>query len=144
MNPYDPPKASSNVSPDDAEILMSVRYSGWCRVFLFAMSAVLLALAVLFSAYGSKEILVSAGLVFTTGLSLGAAFKLRKHVLFHVFPDRIEVLPIWESEAPRKWRLESMDMKFATLCWFADRQDMANFLSWRSSSLTRSPAENSA
>lgn len=85
-----------------------------------------------------------AGLVFTMTLSLRAAFKLRKRVLFHVFPDRIEALSIWKGENPRIWRLENMDLKFASLCWVADREDMAEFLAWRSSRLTRSPAENSA
>lgn len=123
---------------------MSVRYSGWCRVFLFAMSAVLLALAVAFSAYGSREKIFSAGLVFTMSLSLRAASKLRNRALFHVFPDRIEVLSVWKGEAPRSWRLENMDLKFASLCWVADREDMAEFLAWRSSSITRFPAKNSA
>ena len=123
---------------------MSVRYSRWCRVFLFAMSAVLLALAVPFFAFGSRETMFGAGLVFTMTLSLRAAFKLRKRVLFHVFPDRIEALSIWKCENPRIWRLENMDLKFASLCWVADREDMAEFLAWRSSRLTRSPAENSA
>lgn len=123
---------------------MSVRYSRWCRVFLFAMSAVLLVLAVPFSAYGSKGIIVSAGLVFALILSLQTAFKLRKQVLFQVFPDRIEVLPVWKGVEPRTWRLENMDLKFASLCWVADPEDMTEFLAWRSSSLTRSPAGNSA
>ncbi len=88
--------------------------------------------------------MLSAGLVFTMSLSLRAASKLRKRALFHVFPDRIEVLPVWKGEAPRSWRLENMDLKFASLCWVADREDMAEFLAWRNSSLTRSPEENSA
>lgn len=123
---------------------MSVRYSRWCRIFLFAMSAVLLAFAVPFCAYGSKGIIFSAALVFALTLSLRAAFKLRKQVLFRVFADRIEVLAVWEGEEPRTWRLENMDLKFASLCWVADREDMAEFLTWRSSSLNRSPAKNSA
>ena len=54
-----------------------------------------------------------AGLVFTMTLSLRAAFKLRKRVLFHVFPDRIDALSIWKGENPRIWRLENMDLKFS-------------------------------